>query len=185
MKKVCFFTVAVLLSAAVWGTMQIYAIAKNIENNATAYFTNAENSYASAEFNEKTQNEAKNAAKTILGSNIKLKTANASFNGKIIVCYAKNIYMELDKESLRPVLYFYACEARSGKYSEEECRRIAVQFILKNAPANIHVNNAEIKQTSVAHNTVSYMVDIGGRNAEVSVRTDTGSIVYYNGQAFF
>ncbi len=176
---------AVLIFSAVRGIMRIYSFVETIENNTNVFYASEENGVVGVKYNEKVQNNAQNAAKKILDSGIKTKISEISAVRDIIICYTKNVYMELDTNSMCPVLMFYECAEKEIKLSEEECRSAAMSFVFKNVPRRVKTANAEIRKIESGGSVASYEIYFADKTVRVSVRRDTGSIVFYDGSELF
>ncbi|MBQ7836819.1 MAG: hypothetical protein IJ389_06145 [Clostridia bacterium] len=183
-----FTCVVVLIGLSVMGIVgacEIYSIVKNISRNANAFYAVEEVDYAGVKYNEKQLNDAKSAAKRILDSSIKMQIADVSSNGNVMVCYTKNIYMELDSNSLCPVFMFYECEAGKKKYKDEQLMAIATTFALRNLPRGVKGQGSYFEKISDEKGIVSYRAVFGDKRSVVSLRADTGSVVFYDGHELF
>ena len=170
---------------SICGIIVIYSFVENIEYNTNVFYAVEENDMAGVENNEKTQNIAKNKVKLILDSDVKTKISVISPNSDKIICYTRNIYMELDADSMCPVLYIYECKKGRSRYTEEECRLISMKFALRNIPRVVKVNGSRIECTGKEEDVFSYKIFFGEDTVLVSVRGDTGSIVFYDASQLF
>lgn len=178
-KNLAAIALTALLLAMVRGAFEIYSIAEIIEFNADAFLAHTNNDPSVIKINEKVQNEAKKAARSILGSDINIKVSDFCGKEDIIVCYTRNVYMELDTFSMRPVYMIYECEAKNAKYSVNNCRDIAITFVFRNMPKTLKATEARIGNEYVQSNMANYSIEFGGNVVNVAVRMDTGSVVFY------
>lgn len=188
MKK-CFKKASViLLSALVFaqglGIYKIYAFAKNMENNASVFSANSDQAFEGVKHNEKTQNTAKRSAQSILDNRVKFKTSEFSGEENKIVCYTKNVYLELDTNSMQPVFYFYECKYGKPKISREECERIAKTFVFRNMPRKARATDADIYCDSF-DDVAEFRVAFSEGIAFVAIRRDNGRIIYYDASELF
>ena len=177
--------IALLLTASLWGIKEIYAIAEYIENSTNVFYGDAEIDYANVKYNEKQKNKAENAARSVLDSGIKLKVSDVSSDGRTMVCYSRNIYMELDSVSLRPVFVFYECDAKEKRYSDVELESIARAFSLRNLPRSVKGHNSVMEKIGEEGGIVSYRSLFGDKESYISLRSDTGSVVFYDAYGLF
>ncbi len=184
-KKAAYIFLAVLLAASAVGVKEIYTIAKNATNNANVFYADVDNSYTGAKYNEKQQNDAIKAAKCVLGSGIKMRASNFSSRSRVIVCYTENLYMELEGESLCPVVLLYECRPSFSEYSREDLSRRALCFVLRNVPRRVRVTEPQVKFVEEQEHILSFLVKLGDNETAISLRADTGSVVYYNGSSLF
>lgn len=176
---------AALCIFAICGVLVIYSFVKNIEYNANVFYADAEDITVVVKYNERQQNEAKKAANDILGNNVKLRTSEISAIGDKIICYTKNVYIELDTSSMCPILLFYECPIGYPKLNDSQCKLIAMRFALQNIPRTTKVNGSKIENFGTEGNAFSYKIAFGDEVVFISVRADTGSIVYYDATMLF
>ncbi len=178
-KNIGAIILTVLFFAMLYGAFGIYTIAENIEYNADVFLAYPNKDPEVIKFNEKIQNEAKKAARSILDSGINIKVSDFCGKEDIIVCYTRNVYMELDTFSMRPVYMIYECDAKRAKYSVDNCRDIAITFTFRNMPKTLKATEARIGNEYVQSNMANYSIEFGGNVVNVAVRMDTGSVVFY------
>ncbi len=176
---------AALCIFAICGVLVIYSFVKNIEYNKNVFYADAEGITMGVKYNERQQNAAKKAANDILDNNVKLRTSEISAIGDKIICYTKNVYIELDTSSMCPILLFYECPIGHPKLTNNKCKLIAMRFVLRNIPRTTKVNGAEIENVGSEGNAFSYKITFGDKVVFISVRADTGSIVYYDATMLF
>ena len=184
-KTIYVIFVILLFAAAICGVKTIYSDAKNVKDNTNALYAVAENYITGVKINEKMQNVAKNKAEELLGAGIKSNVSKISSKGDRIVCYMKNVYMELDTLSMRPIVLFYECPKGEPIRSEEQCRQKAISFALKNAPRKTKINGFAVEKIDSERRIFAYKISFGDKNVVVGVRGDTGSIIYYNASELF
>ena len=184
-KTIYVISVILLFAAAICGVKIIYSDAKNAEDNANVLYATAENRITGVKINEKVQNVAKNKVEELLGAGVKSNVSEISSKGDRIICYMKNVYMELDTLCMRPVLLFYECPKGEPVISEEQCRQRAVSFALRNAPRKTKINGFTVEKIDSERRIFAYKISLGDKKVVVGVRGDTGSIIYYNASELF
>ncbi len=177
--------IIVMVVFALCGVITIYSIAENISNDAIAFYALDENDLISIKYNEKEQNEAKKSVESILDSGVKVKISRFCGNNNVIVCYAKNVYIELDRDSMHPVFVFYECQKYKEKYTEDKCRKIAEHFVLKNVPRGVSTGGAELTVIDDSGCVLTYEMKLEQKTVVIAVRKDTGHIVFYDARALF
>ncbi len=184
-KSLAALILTVLVLIGVYGVGEIYAIAKTIEFNANVFSAKTYRELGGIECNEKMQNKAKKAVKTILDSGINTKVSEFCGKDDTIVCYTKNIYIELSTNSMQPVYMIYECTPDSPKISADNCQKTVTQFVFRNMPRKLKAKDAKVSCDNIENNIARYSVSFVNGSVKVAIRMDTGSVVYYDASENF
>ncbi|MBR6650562.1 MAG: hypothetical protein IKL36_04040 [Clostridia bacterium] len=185
LKFISYTSAFVLILAMLMGTGKIYSFAKIIENNANVFLTKENQRLAGVKHNEKTQNRAKKASEQILGNGIKFKSSEYSGKENRIVCYTRNVYIELDTYSMQPVFIVYECERGKGVKSRYECEKTLVEFVFRNMPVKAKAKDAEVCCDHIDDHIVQYHIDFAKGTVYIALRRDTGSVIFYDAGELF
>lgn len=184
--KISSFIISVILIVAVvYETTALYSFVKNIENNADVFSTSRDQNLAGVKYSEKTQNMAKNAAENIFGKGLKFRSSEFSGEEGRIVCYTRNVYMELDSNSMQPVFMVYECKYEDAKKSLYECTKITKKFVLRNKPRSSGIMDDVIYCDYFDKNIAQYHVVFSKGVVFVTLRRDTGSVIFYDASELF
>lgn len=174
-----------LLIVLAFESCSIYAIAERVALSANVIFANADNCKIAFKHPENERNAAIKAAKSILCSGIKLKATEINCSCDQIVCYSRNVILVLDTNSMLPVYLIYDSVPRSMIKNESECEEFARIYMLKNLPRGYSSAKLKFRMKGVSDNVCAFEAEVNGKRADISVRMDTGSIVYYSAKELF
>jgi len=183
-RKASVVILSVLIFAQIYGVYRIYSFAENIENNANVFSANCDQAHTGVKYNEKTRNEAERSAQNILGRGIKFRSSEFSGEENIIVCYTKNVYLELDTNSMHPMFFFYECQCGKAKLTIEECEKLVLTFVFRNMPRKAKAKDAHV-YCGRFDDIAEFRIDFADGAVFAAIRRDTGSIVYYDASKFF
>ncbi len=169
-----------LMLCSIYGAGKIYAIAENIAFNADVFSADTDQDYGGVKYNERKQNDAKKAVKSILDSGVNTRVSRFSGEEGVIVCYTRNVYIELDAFSMHPTYLIYECKAENPKYTLDDCQRIALRFAFRNMPRRMKANDSTVQSEGVENNVALYQINFSNGRLNVAVRMDTGSVVFYD-----
>ncbi len=178
-------TLIILWVMIIYGGLKIYTFVKNTENNADVFSASANQRFAVVKYNKKIQNDAKNASKNLLGNGIKFKASEFCGDNGRIVCYTRNVYIELDTNSMQPIYMFYECNISNPQKSIDECEKNIIQFVFRNIPRSAKAKDAVVCCDSFNEKTASYRVNFSNGTVLVVIRRDTGSVIFYDANELF
>ncbi len=135
---------------------------------------------ALAKNDEKTESEAKNAVNYILGTSIKFTPAPFTSSSDIICLETANMYVELLKKDMTVIFLSYECEKGERKLSPEESRDRALRFIRRNLSVDTHKNPPKVDLICECRGCDCYIIGFDGFDIWIKIRTDTGSVVYFD-----
>ena len=171
--------------ALFYGINTIYSYAENIENSTNVFLASTNQKLTGVKYNEKVQNSAKKAAENILGNGIKFKASEFCGEEDKIVCYTKNVYMELNINSMQPQFIVYECSIGNASKSNVECETAVERFVFRNMPRKAKAKNAEIHCDSFNDKTAEYHLNFANGTVWAAVRRDTGTVIYYDASELF
>ena len=184
-KYIAIVLLYILVVSGFVGIAEIYTIAENISLETSANKAIVENNISAVKINEKLQNRIQKATNSILCSDVKTKISSISSNCDSAVSYCKNIYLEIDINSLSPVFLYYDCDPKKINKSIEDCGDTARRFVLRNLPPEKTIDQADTVCVGEKDCVAFFTVSVNGDIVFVNVRMDTGSVIYYEASSVF
>lgn len=155
---------------------------KNINNAIAEIEKYAENEIkATAENNEKEENEAKKALNRILDNGVKLNVLPTAPDKSIICLGGDNMYVEMDKWEKFILHLSYTCSVGERKLTTEECEEKAKRFLLRNMPRRYSAKRPVFSYVCVNGGCDCFTVALGAERLWMKVRSDTGSVTLFCG----